>query len=237
MFGRRERLEEGARAAAEGRLLARPLVKGSGAPDAAPGLHRLGLGQTRDGFLYVPEGYARERPAPLALMLHGAGGDAGAGVGLLKEFADESGMILLAPDSRGTTWDVIEGGCGPDVSFIDAALVETFSRYSIDASHVAACGFSDGASYALSLGVTNGDLFTHVIAYSPGFMAPHALVGRPRLFVSHGRYDRVLRVDVCGRSIATEAQRAGYEVEYVEFEGPHTVPREVARSGVEWFLK
>ena len=234
-------MKEGARAAAEGRLLARPRVAESdvsGAPDAAAeGLQRLGLRQGRDGFVYVPESYERGRPAPLALVLHGAGGDAGQGIGLLKEFADETGMILLAPDSRGVTWDIIEGGCGPDVSFIDAALAETFSRYSIDASRVAACGFSDGASYALSLGVSNGDLFTHVIAYSPGFMAPHALLGRPRIFVSHGRYDRVLSVDVCGRRIATEAQRAGYEVEYVEFEGPHTVPREVARAGVEWFLK
>jgi len=33
-------------------------------------------------------------------------------------------------------------------------------------------GFSDGASYALSVGITNGDLFTHVIAFSPGFVAP-----------------------------------------------------------------
>ncbi len=31
-------------------------------------------------------------------------------------------------------------------------------------------GFSDGASYALSLGVPNGDLFTHIVAFSPGFM-------------------------------------------------------------------
>lgn len=237
MFGRREKLEEGARAAAEGRLLSRPLAVESATSDGAAGLHRLGLGETRDGFLYVPETYKRVRPAPLVLMLHGAGGDAGQGVGLLKEFADESGMIVLAPDSRGVTWDLIAGGCGPDVSFIDDALAETFSRYSIDAARLAIGGFSDGASYALSLGVSNGDLFTHVLAFSPGFMAPHALSGRPRLFVSHGTFDRVLRVDVCGRRIATEAQRAGYEVEYVEFKGPHTVPREIARAGVEWFLK
>jgi phospholipase/carboxylesterase len=185
----------------------------------------------------VPESYERVRPAPIAVVLHGAGGDAGQGVGLLKELADESGLVLLAPDSRGVTWDVIEGGYGPDVSFVDAALAQTFSRYPVDASRVAACGFSDGASYALSLGAANGDLFTHVLAFSPGFMAPPALVGRPRLFVSHGRYDRVLRVDVCGRRVATEAQASGYEVEYVEFEGPHTVPREVARAGVGWFLK
>jgi predicted esterase len=34
---------------------------------------------------------------------------------------------------------------------------------------LAVSGFSDGASYALSIGPANGDLFTHVMAFSPGF--------------------------------------------------------------------
>jgi phospholipase/carboxylesterase len=29
-------------------------------------------------------------------------------------------------------------------------------------------------------------------------------------------------------------QRAGYEVLYREFDGPHRVPPEIAREGVEW---
>ena len=40
-----------------------------------------------------------------------------------------------------------------------------------------ASGFSDGASYALSLGAANGDLFTHIAAFSPGFMRPPVSVG------------------------------------------------------------
>jgi phospholipase/carboxylesterase len=28
------------------------------------------------------------------------------------------------------------------------------------------------ASYALSLGIANGNLFSHVLAFSPGFLAP-----------------------------------------------------------------
>ena len=234
MFKKGEGRDAGVRAAEAGRLFSRPGVVGS---DAPAGLQRLGLGQGKDGLVYVPVNYTRERPAPLALMLHGAGGDAGQGISLIKSFADERGLILLAPDSRRTTWDVIEGGYGPDVSFIDAALAQAFGRYSIDAGRVAAGGFSDGASYALSLGLTNGDLFTHVLAFSPGFAAPAALVGAPRLFVSHGTRDRVLPIDVCGRRVVKQAKDAGYAVEYMEFEGTHAVPGEVARAGVEWFLK
>jgi phospholipase/carboxylesterase len=36
--------------------------------------------------------------------------------------ADEAGVILLAPESRGRTWDVLVGGYGPDVEFIGRAL-------------------------------------------------------------------------------------------------------------------
>ena len=83
------------------------------------------------------------------------------------------------PDSRGPPWDVLEGGYGPDVAFLDRALELTFSRCAIDPARIAAEGFSDGASYALSIGITNGDLFSHVIAFSPGFMAPKEPWGKP----------------------------------------------------------
>lgn len=222
------------RAGSEGRLAARPgPVKSAG----VPGLQGLKLEGGRDGLVYAPAGHGAERPAPLVLLLHGAGGGARHTLPLLRQHADAAGMILLVPDSRGRTWDVIEGGYGPDVSYIDRALAQTFDRYAVDPARVAVGGFSDGASYALSLGVTNGDLFTHVIAFSPGFMAPAGRHGSPALFISHGKRDRVLPIDVCSRRIVPQVKSAGYRVEYREFDGPHTVPPEVAGVAVEWFLK
>lgn len=50
-------------------------------------LRPLGL-DARDGYLYVPPGYEVERPAPLAVLLHGAGEDAGHGLAQLREQAD-----------------------------------------------------------------------------------------------------------------------------------------------------
>jgi predicted esterase len=171
------------------------------------------------------------------LLLHGAGGDARRTVGLLQSFADRFGFILLVPDSRAVTWDVIKGGYGPDVAFIERALEQTLGRYNIDPARFAVGGFSDGASYALSLGATNGDLFTHVVAFSPGFMAPASQQGSPALYISHGTRDRVLPIDSCSRRIVPRVKAAGYSVFYREFDGPHTVPPEVAGEAVEWFLK
>ena len=203
---------------------------------APVGLQPLMLGAARDSYLYVPVGYRTERLAPLVLLLHGAGGHARQGLGLLRNLADATGIILLAPASRERTWDLLVGRrYGPDVTMIDRALEQTFSRYAIDPARLAIGGFSDGASYALSLGITNGDLFTHVLAFSPGFMAPAGRRGSPRVFVSHGTRDGVLPIDPCSRKIVPQLKRADYEVRYREFDGGHTIPPEIALEAVCWF--
>lgn len=219
--------------ATAGRLNSRPtepLETGS------PGLHPLELGDQRDGFLYVPATYQADRPIPLMLMLHGAGGDAEGGLGIIQDLADSFSTIILAVDSRQKTWDVIVNRYGVDIAFIDRALEQTFNRYAINSNQLAIAGFSDGASYALSVGITNGDLFTHVIAFSPGFITPAAQVGMPQLFISHGTQDRVLPIDRCSRRIAPQLEQAGYNLRYQEFEGGHTVPGTIAHSGFEWFV-
>src|ERR687886_1231726 len=218
----------------EGRLRARPAKPVSSA--APVGLRTLGLASGRDGYLYVPATYRAERPAPLALLLHGAGEDARDGLALLRAQADVAGLILLAPASREYTWDMISSRrFGPDVADIDRALEQTFSGYAVDPGRVAVGGYSDGASYALSLGIANGDLFTHVLAFSPGFMAPPTQVGSPRIFVSHGTHDGWLPIKQCSSRIVAQLQRAGYEVRYREFSGGHMVPPEIGNEAAGWF--
>ena len=222
-------------AADRGRLLARPSATPSDGT-VPTGLEPLGLGRERDGLVYVPPSYDASRPAPLALMLHGAGGDARGGISPFLGLADEAGLVLLAPESRGRTWDVLVGGYGPDVEFIDRALERTFDRLAVDTRALGIGGFSDGASYALSLGLTNGDLFGHVVAFSPGFSAPEERRGEPPVFVSHGTGDEVLPIERTSRRIVPRLERMGYEVLYREFGGPHTVPEPVAREALDWFI-
>jgi len=134
--------------------------------------------------------------------------------------------------TRGTSFG--RGRYGNDVATIDRALEETFYRYAVDPTRIAVAGYSDGASCALSLGITNGDLFTHVLAFSPGIMTPARQRGSPRIFVSHGTRDRWLPIDRCSRTIVPRLERAGYSVRYREFEGGHVVPPAIAYEAAGW---
>jgi predicted esterase len=221
----------------DGVLRARP---GAGVPsgEVATGLQTLGLEHDEDAILYVPKGYTDAQPVPLIVAFHGAGGDARGGIDLFLSDADANDSILLATRSRGPSWDVTTGnGFGPDIAFLDRALEIVFERYAIDPARIAAAGFSDGASYALSVGLTNGDLFDAILAFSAGFSAPGVAQGRPRIFISHGTLDVVLPIDLTGRMIASQLRDAGYAVEFVEFDGLHMVPDEIIDAALAWWLR
>jgi phospholipase/carboxylesterase len=215
----------------------------------AAGRHALGLGSGRDAILLVPE-RAREGSVPLIVLLHGAGGS---GEGILDHLAaalDASGAAILAPDSRASTWDAIRAlqrnlidvvqsreersGFGADVVFLDRALERVNESVAVDPARVTVAGFSDGATYALSLGLINGDLFPRIVAFSPGFVIQGEPHGRPHVFVSHGRTDRVLPIDRCSRRIVPDLERRGYTVTYREFDGGHGVPADIARDALAW---
>jgi phospholipase/carboxylesterase len=216
------------------RLRARPREAVS---QLEPGTHPLGIRQQRDSILYVPKSTEPDRPAPLMLYLHGAGGSEQQGIRRLSSLADELGFLVLSPASKDATWDAIRGSYGPDVQTIDEALTRTFTARRVDARRIGLAGFSDGASYALGLGLSNGDLFASVLAFSPCFVpAGSKKTGEPRVFVSHGTSDTILPIESCSRRLVPELTHEGLKVTYREFDGPHTVPPEILKQAVKWFL-
>jgi phospholipase/carboxylesterase len=198
----------------------------------------LGLGVERDGLLYVPDG--AEPGAPVLVFLHGATGTGRRHLRAVLAAADRYGVVLVAPDSRHpNSWDIIaERRFGPDIEFLDQVLEALVGQLDVDVDtgRLAIGGVSDGASYALALGLSNGDIFPTVLAFSPGFLVVPDAIGRPRVFVSHGTADPILPIDACSRSFVPVLRRAGYEVEYQEFDGGHTVPPPVSDAGVRWWL-
>lgn len=198
----------------------------------------LGLGDDRDGLLYVPE--TAGAGAPALVFLHGATGSGRVHLRAVLAAADRYGVVLVAPDSRHpASWDLIAARrFGPDVEFLDRVLdaVVDDLGLDIDIGRLAVGGVSDGASYALSIGLSNGDVFPTVLAFSPGFLVVPGPAGRPRIFVSHGTADPILPIDACSRSFVPGLRDAGYEVRFDEFDGGHTVPPAVSDSAVRWWL-
>jgi phospholipase/carboxylesterase len=198
-----------------------------------PGRYDLKLDKSRDGTLYVPAGYTPSVAMPLIVWLHGAGGSGQVSANLAS-LADEFGYLVLAPDSREWTWDAILGRFGPDVEFIRAALDSTFERCRVDRQRITLAGFSDGASYALSLGISFGDVFRHIYAGSPGLMQPIEVNGKPPIFISHGLQDQTMPIDETSRKFVPRLKALGYDVTYREYEGRHQLPAPILREVFEW---
>lgn len=215
-------------------LSARP---GNALPEQFPDtgkLLALAVERTRDSLLYVPYGLKAGKQTPLILLFHGAGGDAAGGLSLLLPLADTHRILLAAPSSRGSTWDGVRGGYGPDVDVINSTLERIFQLVTADPRRIAVGGFSDGASYALGIGLANGDLFSSILAFSPGFVPPGPRVGKPGIFVSHGDADAVLPIDRTSRRLVPALREEGFDVSYREFKGPHAIPAHIAEEALQW---
>jgi phospholipase/carboxylesterase len=218
------------RIANDGRLTSRPR---SNVETSLSGEQTLGLDHARDAILKLPTKLSRA-PLPLIVILHGAGQSAEWMLGRVASQADDAGVAVLSPYSRESSWDAVHGSFGPDVTFLNRALERVFDSVAVDPTRIAIGGFSDGATYAISLGLINGDIFNRVIAFSPGFVVDGSTNGNPVFFISHGTEDPILPIDRCGRRIVKGLTQRGYSVTFREFEGKHEVPANIAQEAMGW---
>ncbi len=220
----------------------RPLVARTQAPQGSKagaipfGQSQLGLSDDgRDGMLLVPKSYRDTVPAPLLVMLHGFGGWADemkSTYGLAEEF----GVVLVVPESRQLTWGQGAPGFDADVRYIGAAYRKVTSVVNIDPERVGLGGRSDGAGYALSMGLAYGDIFNHLIVLSGGLMAPIRRKGKPKIFIAHGTNDGQMPIDLTGRKYSATLKEEGYDVTYREYEGGHATPPAVVREAFRWLV-
>lgn len=179
-------------------------------------------GKDRYFKFFMPTTLGPQQEAPLVIFLHGTQGLDGGAVETLTEYGRQNDAVVLAPRALDTTWDILRGGYGEDVEFIDAVLQIATRHRCINRQQLFLAGFSDGAAYALTLGLKNGDIFTDLWAFAPGFILPANPVGRPRITISHGKADTVLPFH-CGEGIAQALRRQNYSVKWAPFEGGHEI--------------
>ena len=193
---------------------------------------------SQDSLLYVPTTYNPLAPAPLLLMLAAEGRSAASGLNLFQPYADAAGLIILGIEPAGPTWDWLLGSeqYGPDVVFISNALAATFNECNVNPARVSIGGFSDGASYALTVGRTNGTLFSKVMAFSPTAVLPDEAAGKPSVFLSKGSNDPTTIFTFQGTMYSDALRAGGYAVESVVFDGGHELPPDVVQQAAAWLL-
>ena len=206
----------------------------------AVGLQKLSGGK---GLLYVPTSYRANEVLPLLVLLHKSGGSRFGVVcrrkcsccRIVRGVCREGRFIILAPEAPGPSWGHRAQRVGvTNIWQSIAPWKRRFARCAIDRNKLAIAGFSDGASYALSLGLANGDVFSYVIAFSPGFIVRAQARGRPSLFIAHGLTDNVLPITSTSRVFVTSLRKNGYNVEFREFSGGHHASPQVADQAMSW---
>ena len=203
---------------------------------ATPGFGPSALGLSddgRDGVLYVPKSYRESVPAPLLVMLHGFAGWADEMKSTFA-LAEEFGVVVIAPESRALTWGQAAPGFDADVKYIGAAYRKVTDLVNVDPDRVGLGGRSDGAGYALSMGLAYGDIFNHLIVFSGGLMSPIRRKGKPKIFIAHGINDQQMPIGLTGRKYAATLKAEGYDVTYREYEGGHGTPPGIARQAFAW---
>lgn len=219
------------------RLLAKPGVPAKGVT-VQTGLSVPYVGGAQDALLYVPPNYSALTPAPLLLMLAAENSSAASGLNVFQPYADTAGLIILGIESSGATWDYFLGAeqYGPDVVFISNALSATFKECNVDPARVSVGGFSDGGSYALAVGRTNGTLFSRVMAFSPNTMPPYHPEGKPSFFLSRGANDSTTPFNFLGSALSDELRASGFAVDSVVFDGGHELPPAIVQQAAAWLL-
>lgn len=127
-----------------------PLVPGCGKPRAS-GRETLRFdvaGVTREVVIYVPNGYAGDRPLPLTFNLHGSGGNPAGQLDYsgIQPLADARGFIVAALAGHQGRWNVARKPELPDdVAFAEVVLDWASENLCIDPGRVFSTGFSGGA--------------------------------------------------------------------------------------------
>ena len=172
------------------------------------GLHTLTLPNGQAAQMRVTPGGRGGRA--LVVVLHGAGQTPADGLRAFRGGWKEPGLVLIAPAAKGETWSALLSQEDRDLESVNLALAQAYKRCPIDRTRIAVGGFSDGATYALTLGVSNGDLFPAVMALSPGGILGRCAGRPPRIFVSHGTLDGVLPIARAGDAVVRLLRGLGY---------------------------
>ncbi len=142
-------------------------------------------GDTRTVEVVLPAQYDSAVAWPLVFVFHGYGGNPEEmldGVSQLRPFADERGVILVAPagiESGGYTgWDVFGGeATNKDLALFDDLLTCASESFTVDTERVYATGMSFGGLMTGALLAHRSDVLAAAAPLSGGILTPFEAQG------------------------------------------------------------
>ena len=208
---------------------------------SGPGLITISNASTL-GYLLLPDPIEPARAYPLLTVRHGAGRQDEL---LVRAYRDEPARrdaLFFIPRSTRPTRDLIVGQDRPDLDFLEQAYGEIYGRFRIDHGRQALIGYSDGASYALAVGLSNPKMFSAVMGWAAGFVVfDSAAIAptdpRPRVLLEHGTHDPVFPFEEIAVRNCAILRRLGYEVELrVDQGGIHWPSRTFQGAALDWYF-
>jgi phospholipase/carboxylesterase len=198
--------------------------------------------------LLTPDEIDPNRRYPLFTVFHGAGRQDEA---FAKSFRDEPGRrdaFFLIPRSVEPTWDLIASEARSDLDFLEYAYDLIYRRYPVDPLRQGLIGYSDGASYALSVGLCNPSLFSAVMGWAAGFLVLDPATAeqyrvalpelRPRIYLEYGTHDQLFDFKSVAIPMRDNLQRAGFDVTFsVDEGGRHWPSGTFHTEALDWYFE
>lgn len=192
--------------------------------------------------LLTPAEIDPARLYPLITVLHGAGRQDELLVRACRDEPDRRQALFLVPRSFHPTWDLIACDERPDLDFLAYAYDLVYRRYPVDAARQALLGYSDGASYALAVGLSNPHVFRAVMGWAAGFLAidtAHLEPGAPKppVLLEYGTHDELFPFERVALPMRATLEQLGYAVEFrVDQGGRHWPSGSFQSEALDWFF-
>jgi poly(3-hydroxybutyrate) depolymerase len=208
--------------------------------------------------LLTPDEIDFGRRYPLVTVLHGAGRQDEMLIKAYRDEAEERQAFFLIPRSFHMTWDLIalglQGGGGPnpegheppsdrpDLDFLEYAYDLIYRRFPVDHRRQGLVGYSDGASYGLSIGLSNPHVFRALAVWAAGFVAlddTAAAEGTPRpaVLVEYGTHDELFPFEKVALPMKQQLTALGCDLSFrVDEGGKHWPSGTFQSEALDWFF-
>jgi predicted peptidase len=181
--------------------------------------------------LFVPAGYNRQRPHPLALWLHGLGGDkkilhAENQTGVWRVLGQPAqqekypAFVVVPRCPPGMAWiDYDTGGPSTALRLALEILRDLGAEFNLDARRLSVLGYSMGGEGTWELIAWQHEMFAAAVPIScAGDTSQANLIARTPVWAFHGAADEAVSVEESRRMIAA-IRRAGGQPRYTEYAG------------------